>query len=273
MKKINAVSVMALLISVLLIFTGCKNEGGSDIELSQQEEVLTANDKLIALTFDDGPKETSTNKILDILEKNNSRATFFVVGYSIEKNIETIKRAQSIGCEIGNHSDSHKTLTKCSKSELFEQVNNPNDRLAELTGIRPVLFRAPGGAFKNVKEQIGMPLIQWSVDTNDWRAKDSAHPDRTAAEREEKLNEIANDVINNAKKGDIVLMHDIYDFSADLCEKIVPGLIAKGFKLVTVSEMYEIYGVELEEGNVYYSIKFPEAESTAVQASESIGKQ
>lgn len=259
----------AILLCLAMIFASCSDNsqsgaGGSDIspensshtteELTTAKPKYTADDKLIALTFDDGPSTKATGRILDLLEKNGGTATFFVVGYNIEDNISLIKRAQSLGCEIANHSNDHKNLMKCSASELRTQVDKPNKTLNSLTGVEPELFRAPGGNFGGVEEDIGMPIIQWSIDTNDWRYKDASHKDRSEAQRNADLKKIANKVLDNAESGDIVLMHDIYNFTADLCELIIPGLIEKGFKLVTVSEMYEAYGVKLENGKVYYSI-------------------
>ena len=281
-KRISAFA--ALLIAISIIFCGCNSdkpvngEGGSDIAVENQtlsqtqsetSSALTADDKLIALTFDDGPNPTYTNRILDILETNGAKATFFVVGYNIEKNIDTIKRAQALGCEIGNHTADHKILTKCDSATIRHQVNKPNELINNLTGAEVNLFRAPGGAFKGVKSEIGMPLIQWSIDTEDWKSKDAAHKDRTEAERNAELRRIADEVIVNAEKGDIVLMHDIYNFTADLCELVIPELTAKGFKLVTVSEMYEIYGESLKNGEVYYSIEFEEP-STAPTVNSNI---
>lgn len=276
MKKIAA--VVSLVLSLLLLLAGCNNsrkpvdqttggEGGSDIatqasaeETTQEEKNSLSNEKLIALTFDDGPRAKTTNRILDILEANNSSATFFVVGYNIEKNKDTIKRAAEIGCEIANHSKEHKNLTKLTYDEICEQVDAPNRMVKSIIGAEPRLFRAPGGNYDGVEADIGMPLIQWSVDTEDWKYKDASNEDRTPEQREADLSKLANEVINNAEKGDIVLMHDIYDFTADLCELVVPGLIEKGFKLVTVSEMYEAYGKELKGGKVYNCIEFSEAE-------------
>lgn len=265
MKKRYFIPVIALIISILIITVSCgkkkpvpQGEGGSDIavETVSTEPALSADDKLIALTFDDGPSSVYTNRILDILEKHNATATFFVVGYNIEKNIDTIKRAQSMGCEIGNHTDTHQILTKCDPATIREQVDNPNELIKTLTGDEIKLFRAPGGAFKGVKQKIGMPLIQWSIDTEDWKSKDAAHKDRSESERNAELRRIADEVVLNAEKGDIVLMHDIYNFTADLCELIIPELVEKGFRLVTVSEMYKVYGKSLNDGEVYYSIEF-----------------
>lgn len=276
MKKRKITVLAAIFIILSIVFGGCVSdkplpdgEGGSDIAVEAQptKPPLTADDKLIALTFDDGPNPTHTNRILDILEKNNGRATFFVVGYNIEENIDTIKRAQSMGCEIGNHTNNHKILTKCDSATIRSQVDNPNEMIKNLTGSEIRLFRAPGGAFKGIKQEIGMPLIQWSIDTEDWKSKDASHKNRTEEERNAELRRIADDVVQNAKKGDIVLMHDIYNFTADLCELIIPELTEKGFKLVTVSEMYEIYGEPLKDGEVYYSIETAETTSPTVNNS------
>lgn len=279
MKLRRLIICIAALMAVLTVFGACtlttKNpdssqtsggEGGSDIsseiateQPTAQAPKFTSEDKLIALTFDDGPRASTTGRILDILENNNSTATFFLVGYNIEDNAETIKRAHEMGCEIANHSNSHKNLMKCTEAEIREQVDTPNEALMALTGENVALFRAPGGNFKGVEQQIGMPLIQWSIDTEDWKYKDAAHKNRTAEERKADLNRIAEKVFDCAEKGDIILMHDIYDFTADLCEIIIPGLVERGFILTTVSEMYEAYGKDLSGGKVYYGVTFTDS--------------
>lgn len=262
--------VFLAMLVILAVFGGCSKkpqddetitlsgEGGSDIveDITTTTTKATSNEKLIAFTFDDGPHKTHTNKILDILEENNSTATFFLVGYNIENNVETINRAANMGCEIANHSMDHENLTKLKASEIPKQVNGLNDLVKDLTDIDIRLFRAPGGNFKGVTDKIGMPLIQWSIDTEDWKYKDAAHKGRSDEQRNADLEKIAARVIKNADKGDIVLMHDIYGFTADLCEIVVPALIEKGFRIVSVSEMYEAYGKELKAGEVYYSIDF-----------------
>ena len=271
--------VLTALLVMLTVFSGCnKNphadetttlagEGGSDIV----EENLTttrkpvSNEKLIALTFDDGPHKTYTNRVLDILEKNGATATFFLVGYNIEKNVETIKRAANLGCEIANHSKDHKNLMKLTPKEISEQVGGPNELVKSLAGVDIKLFRAPGGNYNGVTDKIGMPLIQWSIDTEDWKYKDAAHKGRSEEQRNADLKKIADRVIEKADKGDIILMHDIYGFTADLCELVIPGLVEKGFKLVTVSEMYKAYGKELKAGEVYYSVDFASGNTLVVE--------
>lgn len=263
-KSRKTASVVALFLSAILVFSSCgkdENKSGlngtkeiektTQIETTEPQTKYSKNDKLIAMTFDDGPYSKTTNRILDTLEKNGGVATFFVVGYNLDGNEETLKRAFDMGCEIGNHTKDHKNLTKISSQERRNQIDTVNQRLKEITGKETKVFRAPGGNYKNITDEVGMPLIQWSIDTNDWRHKDASNKGRSAEQRTKELNQIAENVFEQAENGDIILMHDIYEFTADLCEIVIPGLVSRGFKLVTVSEMFEAYGLKLENGNVY----------------------
>lgn len=282
-KVILALTALVLAAAMLLSACGVKDDSKTTAagtssagepamtEEPATEEPTTAkpkyspSDKLIALTFDDGPRSSTTNRVLDLLERSGGVATFFLVGYNIPDNAEVIKRAAAMGCSIGNHTKDHKILTKCSADTIKAQVNGVNSLLRDM-GVEPTLFRAPGGAFKGVKDQIGMPLIQWSIDTEDWKYKDASHKGRSAEERTADLNRIADMVFSQAKGGSIVLMHDIYDFTADLCEIVIPGLVERGFKLVTVDQLFEAYGEKLENGVVYYSAKLPEPSARPASA-------
>lgn len=282
-KVILALTALVLAAAMLLSACGVKGDSkttaagtSSAGEPAMTEEPATeepttakpkysSSDKLIALTFDDGPRSSTTNRVLDLLERSGGVATFFLVGYNIPDNAEVIKRAAAMGCSIGNHTKDHKILTKCSADTIKAQVNGVNSLLRDM-GIEPTLFRAPGGAFKGIKDQIGMPLIQWSIDTEDWKYKDASHKGRSAEERTADLNRIADMVFSQAKGGSIVLMHDIYDFTADLCEIVIPGLVERGFKLVTVDQLFEAYGEKLENGVVYYSAKLPEPSARPASA-------
>lgn len=282
-KVILALTALVLAAAMLLSACGVKDDSKTTAagtssagepamtEEPATEEPTTAkpkyspSDKLIALTFDDGPRSSTTNRVLDLLERSGGVATFFLVVYNIPDNAEVIKRAAAMGCSIGNHTKDHKILTKCSADTIKAQVNGVNSLLRDM-GVEPTLFRAPGGAFKGIKDQIGMPLIQWSIDTEDWKYKDASHKGRSAEERTADLNRIADMVFSQAKGGSIVLMHDIYDFTADLCEIVIPGLVERGFKLVTVDQLFEAYGEKLENGVVYYSAKLPEPSARPASA-------
>lgn len=192
---------------------------------------------LVALTFDDGPHGECTNQILDILERYDAKATFFVVGSRVEGRENVLKRMDKLGCQVGNHTWSHKDLTKISKDEATREIEKTNDVVEAAIGKRTKLVRPPYGAQARLKEIVKYPMILWSVDTEDWKTK---NPQATFEE-----------AIKITKSGNILLFHDIYPTTVEAVEKIVPALIDKGYKLVTVSEMFEAMDKDLEAGQTY----------------------
>ena len=211
--------------------------------------------KYIAFTFDDGPSKVVTNRILDTLEKYNGRATFFVLGTRVGSYSAEVKRAYAMGCEIGSHSWSHANLKKISAQERKEEINKTNAIVKEVIGVEPTLFRVPYGDYKGIQKNFDMPLIQWCIDTEDWKYKDRQGSGRTEAQRNADMQKIISSVVDHATGGEIVLMHDLYDMTADAFEQIAEQLDKAGFKFVTVGEIYELYGIELEPGVVYFGPK------------------
>jgi peptidoglycan/xylan/chitin deacetylase (PgdA/CDA1 family) len=219
-------------------------------ETTGREEPVA--EKLIALTFDDGPNPKNTVRILDILKENNSKATFFVIGLNAEVHPEILKQAVDIGCEIGTHSYGHKSFKRMPSKEINNDITKMKKIIFDATGKEPILFRVPFGSFNNrVKAAVGMPIIQWSIDTNDWKYKTTTNDTRTQAELERDKKKIVDSVLKYAKDGDIILMHDIYSMSANACAEFIPKLREMGFKLVTVSELMEAKGIQMQNGKVY----------------------
>ena len=196
--------------------------------------------KMVALTYDDGPS-ANTPKILDTLEKYDAVATFFVVGNRVSTYANTVKRAYGMGCEIGNHTYEHKILTRTDAAGIREQVSKTNAAVKNITGTDPIVMRPPGGCVNDtVKSQTGMPMILWSIDTLDWRTRNAAST-KTA-------------VLDHVKDGDIVLMHDLYEATANASTTIIPTLVERGYQLVTVSELAECRG-GMKDGCLYYSFR------------------
>ena len=194
----------------------------------------------VALTYDDGPHSTVTHRILDVLEKYDSRATFFVVGSRVTPYADCVARASKLGCEIGNHTTNHKILTSATNSEIVSEITKTNSLVKNVTGKAPTIVRAPGGSFNTrVKGQVGAPLIQWSVDTLDWKNRNASS--------------VIKAVKSNTRDGSIILMHDLYTSTADATETIVPWLIKEGYQLVTVTELMQLKGIDMKDGSVYYS--------------------
>lgn len=193
--------------------------------------------KMICLTYDDGPA-ARTKTILATLKKYNQAATFFVVGSRVSKYKSTIKKAHKQGCEIGNHTYSHPMLTSCSYSRIKSQIGRTKKAIKRVTGSAPKVMRPPYGAFnRTVRSTVGTPLIYWSIDTRDWATRSS----RTTIRR----------VLNGARNGSIVLMHDSQSSSATASKTIIPKLVKKGYQLVTISEMAELRS-GMKKGKVYY---------------------
>lgn len=199
--------------------------------------------KHIALTFDDGPSETNTETVLDALEEYNARATFMVIGQNVNSSTgELLKREQELGCEIANHSYSHANFKKITPKNAEDELKKTDEIVEEYTGEKPTLIRTPYGlCSKNVLCCLDRPNIFWSVDTEDWKYKDSDRLIRYVAE--------------NASDGGIVLMHDIHKTTARAVESILEELTEQGYEMVTVTELSAIKGVNLKAGKTYSSFE------------------
>ena len=198
---------------------------------------INNSDKLIALTFDDGPNY-NTSKVLDVLDKYNVKATFFVLGSKAKDNKKILKREYDSGMEIGNHTFNHLLLTKYKENVIKDEINNTSSVIFEVTGRYPKLLRPSYGAYNNMVKKIGdMPIIIWDIDTLDWKYHNSKR--------------IASRVINKVKDGDIILMHDIYSATANSLNIIIPELQNRGYTFVTVPELFYYKEITLEKGRVY----------------------
>lgn len=192
---------------------------------------------MIALTFDDGPGKY-TDKLLDCLEENNAKATFFMLGQCVEQYPDIPKRMKELGCELGNHSYSHPQLTSLSLDQVTDQFEKTNNLLEESTGSPATVGRTPYGAQdETICTATGLPCFMWSLDTEDW-AKMNADAEYDS-------------VIGHVSDGEIVLMHDIHEPSVEAAIRIIPELIKQGYKLVTVSELAEAKGIDLQVGKSY----------------------
>lgn len=196
------------------------------------------NAGMIALTFDDGPHGTYTNSILNTLETYGAKATFFTLGMQVNTYPSVVKRAKAMGCEIGSHTYSHADLTASSFGKIQKEINTARETIASAVHCVPTLFRPPYGNYNSaVRTTAGLPVILWNVDTRDWESRNAES--------------IVRHVLANASDGNIILMHDIYSSTAEAVKILVPALIKRGFRLVTVSEMAKEKGIQLTNGMVY----------------------
>lgn len=190
-------------------------------------------DKVIAITFDDGPDPQDTPAILDLLKKYNGKATFFVVGKQLKRYPEIAKRQVEEGHELANHTLTHFYFNRNTPIETIKnEIDQTQDLIYEITGTKTQLFRPPGGFYNDRMVSLckdkGFLVVLWSwhQDTKDW--------DRPG------VSKIVNKVLKNVRGGDIILMHDHVEGTSQTVaalEQILPELQKRGYRLVTVSEL------------------------------------
>ncbi|MBQ3240996.1 MAG: polysaccharide deacetylase family protein [Akkermansia sp.] len=182
----------------------------------------------VALTFDDGPSSAYTPQVLDILKRHGAKGTFFVLGSNTRRCPSIVSRAAAEGHEIGVHTWSHINMVRSSVDKIDSEVSRTADVIRSVTGKSPAVMRPPYGAVNarivnHMYDRYGMRSILWDVDTQDWRRPGVAT--------------VVNRAVNRAKPGSIILVHDIHASTLAAIEGIVTGLQARGFTLVTVSEL------------------------------------
>lgn len=216
-------------------------EGGDTVKRINYE--LDPSKPTIAITFDDGPNATTTMEILDVLEKYQVRASFFLIGTNInDESAKSVKRAYDLGCDIENHSKTHSYMDKMTADEIKDEVAYVNDKVKEITGTTPKFFRPPYIAVNNTMyDNIDMTFIS-GYGCNDWE-------DRVTAEYRAKYLE------KKAADGVIFLLHDAEGNSktVEALDKAIPILLEKGFQFATISELFELKGVEISgtDTNIY----------------------
>ena len=199
------------------------------LELDGKEYFFDENGKydstkhrpMVALTFDDGPGRF-TDKLLDCLEENNAKATFFMLGENVERFPDVVKRMHDSGMELGNHSYDHTILTSTTKDGVIQQMHKTNSAIENICGVPADVMRPPGGSYnETIASLVGLPIITWSIDTRDWATRNADNTYKVT--------------LDNVKDGSIVLMHDIHESSIEASLRLIPDLIEKGFRDKTES--------------------------------------
>lgn len=198
--------------------------------------------KLVALTFDDGPHPDYTGPLLDGLKERGIRATFFLVGTQIQYAPELVPRMAREGHQIGVHTYSHVSVTGLEQEEFSLQVEGARRLIYSLLGERELWLRPPYGILdENTQSWADGPIILWSVDPEDWK--------------DNKVQRITDHLVSHVRDGDIILMHDIYPSSVEAALAAADELQKQGFRFVTVAELMEARGVTPQSGQVYKRIQ------------------
>lgn len=226
----GAVSAVSLTLLLALIFWATNSPavvGASASDRQLPVYCVQREDKVVALSFDAAWGNEDTQTLIDILSKYNINATFFVVGQWVDKYPESVKALADSGNEIMSHSDDHAHFAQLSEEQIVSNINASNDKIENITGVRPTLFRCPYGEYNDtvIKTVNGMGItpIQWDVDSLDWK--------------ELSADDICSRVLNNVKSGSIVLFHNAAKNTPEALPTIIESLIADGYTIVPISQI------------------------------------
>ncbi|CAM3357848.1 polysaccharide deacetylase family protein [Brevibacillus invocatus] len=235
----NKMITWCLIVGITLLFP---DQTGSVLAKEKEREYyetrgeivweVPTKSKVIALTFDDGPDPRYTTQIAELLKEYNAKATFFVVGSRVKAHPQVVRLLMEQQHELANHTYTHPDVRRISPANLREEVLATQEEIYKHTGLRPHLFRPPGGVYNeslvHVAKDAGFLVVMWSwhQDTRDWS--------------DPGVKKITNKVLNNARNGDIVLFHDYggnRKQTVDALREIMPELQKRGYQFVTVSEL------------------------------------
>ena len=240
-RKFTALVCMLALLMALPAPAEVKPAGGS-------AAIEVDGAPLVALTFDDGPRNATTGALLDGLALREVPATFFLVGSRVAGSEELIRRMAADGHQVGIHSFDHVVISGLSRRDFDLQVGKTRAVLRDVLGEKDFWLRPPYGIVDDTAAKwCGCPLILWSVDPEDWKDKD--------------VDRIVAAVLEHVEDGDIILMHDIFSTSVEAALRIVDALLGQGYCFVTVEQLMEARGITPERGVQYRRVPAQRAEN------------
>ena len=220
------------IVSIVLLSINVQGGASASVYFGQVPRLVPiysvdTQEKKVALTFDTAWGADKTLKILEILKEYNVSATFFMVGFWVEKYPEMVKAIDEQGIEIGTHSNTHPDLTELSDSQIELELSTSIESIKKITNKDVTLFRAPYGAYNNnlisISDRMGLKTIQWDVDTLDWKGFSGV--------------EICERVMNKVKNGSIILNHNNSDHVLDALPLMLERLKNAGYEVVSVGQL------------------------------------
>ncbi|MBO5495811.1 MAG: polysaccharide deacetylase family protein [Oscillospiraceae bacterium] len=226
----STLSAIALAFAVIGIFWVVNTPALVGVSASKRSlpvYCVQRDDKTVAISFDAAWGNEDTQTLIDILDRYGVNATFFVVGDWVDKYPESVRALADAGNEVMNHSTSHAHFSKLSHSEIVRDVNLCSDKIEQITGVRPTLFRCPYGEYDDhviqAVSSLGMTAVQWDVDSLDWKGISA--------------DEIQRRVLDRVQPGSIVLFHNAAENTPEALPGILESLIANGYRIVPISQL------------------------------------
>lgn len=221
---------------------------------------VDTDEKKIAISFDAAWGNEDTRRLLEILAKHNVRATFFMTGGWVEAYPEDVKAIAEAGHDLGNHSETHPHMSQLSKEGILSEIQSVHTKVKELTGKDMVLFRAPYGEYNDTvietANSIGYHVIQWDVDSLDWKNLG--------------MQNILDTVLSHKHlgNGSIILCHNGAEYTADALDALLTGLEDAGYTLVPISELIYTEDYEMDhEGRQHLCTEAPDVSASRSAAS------
>lgn len=222
----------------MYMITDCTSGEESSLEVN----VVSKKDvTMVAITIDDGPGSYEAD-FLDFLDSRNVKATFFLLGTQVAAYKSTLRRLVDDGHELGSHGYSHKQMTKMTGKAAIKEIQSTNKALKKATGVQATVFRPPYGDWTEyIRDHAKLPIVLWNVDTLDWKYRDAAR--------------VESQIINGAKNGNIILIHEVYSTTLEGLKKAVDKLLAQGVRFVTATTLLTRDGSDPKDlkGQVFYS--------------------
>lgn len=229
---------LLLSLSILALALCLAGIGQETAVLTEGTAALPAGEKYVALTFDDGPRQGTTDRLLDGLKQRGVKATFFLIGQQIEANADLVTRMAEEGHQIGNHTWSHQRLDGAAPDQAAQEVERTEAALEAVVGGGEYWLRPPYGQVNaGEEESLGVPLVKWSVDPRDWESRNT--------------DKVTRAILENVEPNSIILLHDIYPTSVDAALRVVDQLQEEGYWFVTVEELLRLNGVTPKAGEMY----------------------
>jgi len=229
-RTLISVLLIVILASVSIRYFGDLSNGILAVMNSDRKlpiYCVETDEKKVSISFDAAWGDEYTQEILNILDKYNVKTTFFLVGFWVDKYPDMVKKIKERGHDIGNHSSTHPHMSKLSKEQISQELNYTGNKIKDITGETPFLFRPPFGDFNNrlieTAYENGYYTIQWDVDSLDWK--------------ELGTQPVVDRVTRNVKKGSIVLFHNNAKYVAEYLPLVIERLQREGYEIVPISEL------------------------------------
>ena len=224
--------ILAMLVVVIMLCISFEGGACAQVWFGSSSRLVPiyrvdTEEKQVAISFDAAWGADKTQEIIDILAEYDATATFFLVGFWVDKYPDMVKAIDEAGLEIGTHSNTHPDMAKLDKDTIVSELETSISKIKDITGKEVKVFRSPYGSYNNtllnVCSELGLKAIQWDVDSLDWKGLSAS--------------EVTDRVMQKAQNGSIILMHNNADNVCDSLKLTLDWLVMKGYKVTSVGEL------------------------------------